>query len=221
MLKFREKNPLMKTERLLAFSDGVFAIAITLLILEIKIPRQEELISVGGLYSYLVKIWPSYLSYFVTFLVIGIYWSNHHWLFTFITKTNHVFNLLNILFLMAVCFLPFTSAILGAYVLDVNYENAAATTYCIGFLLMIVFKLVLYLYAIHKHKLIPDNLNKKFIRKVTYKLSVGILLLLAALLFSFYYPIISICIIGFSLIIYLLPPDAPVYDEENNESVKA
>ena len=213
-----EKNPLMKTERLLAFSDGVFAIAITILILEIKIPKHEDLVITGGLYNYLIHIWPSYLSYVMSFIAIGVYWSNHHWLFTFINWTNHTFNLLNILFLMAVSFMPFTTAILGDFILDEEYKNAAVTTYCIGYLLPVIPVFIVYLYAIHKRRLVASNLNKVFINKLIYKLSSGLMLLIVALGLSFQYPNVSIIMIGLCMLIYLLPPDTPVYD--NVEDIK-
>jgi uncharacterized membrane protein len=219
MLKKLDKNTLMKTERLLAFSDGVFAIAITLLVLEIKIPKHEDLQAVGGLYNYLFKIWPSYVSYVMSFFAIGIWWSNHHWLFTFINKTNHTFNILHLFFLMSICFLPFTSAILGDYILDEEYKNAAVTTFCVGFFIPIPWILAVYLYAVHKHRLVDDNLNQKFINNLTYKLIGGIVLVIIAITLSFNYPIVSISIIGVNLLMYLMPPETPVYDEvdEPNE----
>ena len=212
MFKKRDKNPLLKTERLLAFSDGVFAIAITLLILEIKIPKHEHLHEAGGLYNYLIQLWPSYLSYVITFIAIGVYWSNHHWLFSFIDKSNHTFNMLNILLLMTISFMPFTTAILGDYILDEEYRNAAVTAYCIGYLLPIIPVFILFQYAVYKHRLVPANLNKAFIKKMTYKLISGFMLVLIALGLSFSYPYPAIIFIGATLLMYLLPPDTPVYD---------
>jgi uncharacterized membrane protein len=68
------------TERIEAFSDGVFAIAITLLVLEIKIPHLQ-----GGsnLFSSLLGLWPAYFGYVLSFVMIGIYWANHHYIFKF------------------------------------------------------------------------------------------------------------------------------------------
>ncbi len=212
-----KKNPLLETDRLMAFSDGVFAIAITLLILEVKIPKHEELHQTGGLYNYLLKIWPSYLSYFTSFLAIGVYWSNHHWLFTFIKKSDHVFNMLNIFFLMCISFMPFTTAILGDYILDAEYKNAAATAYCVGYLLPIIPIFLVYQYAVYKHRLVEPSLNQKFINKLTYKLISGMVLIGAALCLSFQYPNTAISLIGVCMLIYLLPPDTPVYDSTDED----
>ena len=220
MPKIKNKNHLLKTDRLLAFSDGVLAIAITLLVLEIKIPKHADIVNAGGLYNYLFFIWPSYLSYVVSFLIIGIYWSNHNWLFTFIHKTNHIFNLIHIFFLMAVCFLPFISAILGENILDPNYKNAATTAFCVGFFLPLFPLIILVFYAFHKHRLVPRNLNKKFMNRQISKLFAGGTLTIIALALSFSHAYISLGIIGLGILIYLLPPDVPIYDPENVETEK-
>lgn len=196
------------------FSDGVFAIAITLLILEIKIPEHEEVVRAGGLYHYLMELWPSYFSYMLGFMSIGIYWSNHHWLFCFVKRTNHVFNILNIIFLMTIAFLPFPIALLGDFIMDPVYKNAAITTYCIGSLLPIVTVFVVCFYAVQKHRLVDPRLSNKFIQTFMLKLLSGFISICIAIGLSFEHPIISISIIVFLYIIYLYPPDTPFYDEE-------
>ena len=213
----KNKNPLMNTERLMAFSDGVFAIAITILVLEIKLPKHEDLIAPNGLYNYLCHIWPSYLSYGMSFFVIGVYWSNHHWFYTFIIKTNHVMNMLHIWFLMCISFLPFTTAILGEFILFDEHKSAAVTACCIGFLLPVPPVFIMYLYAVNKGGLIHKNLNRKFINNQKYKLIAGLVCSTLALCFSFHYPNISLGIIGVSFILFLLPPDTPTYDEEDKK----
>lgn len=196
------------------FTDGVFAIAITLLILEIKIPKHEDLHHYGGLYNYLLHIWPSYVSYFITFFMIGIYWSNHHWMFEFIIKrTNHFFNLLNILFLMTIAFMPFTTAIFGDFVMDEESRNAATTAYCLGVLLPVPPVLLLFLYAKHKKRLIDPRLTDSFMKKQIIKLLASVTLASIALALSFNYPIVSIAMILVSFVMYFLPPDAPEYEE--------
>ncbi len=196
------------------FSDGVFAIAITLLILEIKIPSHEQLVHAGGLYNYLFSIWPSYVSYLMSAALIGIYWVNHHWLFGFIEKTNHVFNLLNVLFLIAIIFIPFTSAIFGDFVIHEEYRNAAATTYCVGYFIPVVPTLLLCRYAMHKKRLVNPRLSQKFINRFTYKLLALFLSSAVAVVLSFFYPIIALGLIGSVLLLFLLPPATPVYDTQ-------
>ena len=122
--------------RLDAFCDGVFAIAITLLILEVKIPKHEDIVQYGGLLSYLVHLWPSYFAYAFSFFVIGVYWANHHYLSQFFTHTNHYFNLLTTLFLMCIAFIPFPTALLGDFISDAENRTTAISFYIFGGLLL-------------------------------------------------------------------------------------
>ena len=102
---------LSETTRIETFSDGVFAIAITLLILEIKVPNEEQLKS--GLVDALLKKWPSYLAFFIGFFTILVCWINHHYMFNRIKRTSHSLILINSLTLFAVTFVPFPTAVLS------------------------------------------------------------------------------------------------------------
>ena len=208
----RKASTTMPTARLEMFSDGVFAIAITLLILEIKIPKHEDLIGSGGLFNYLVHLWPSYLSYILSFILVGIYWANHHWLFSFVEKTDHYFNLLNILFLMTVAFMPFSSAILGDFVSDPENRNAAVFAYSFGLLIPVPPVLAVYLYATYNHRLVNPKLSKKFISSGTYKLIGSLCFSSLAVGFSFSYPWVSLSIIVLILLVFLMPPAQPEFE---------
>jgi uncharacterized membrane protein len=96
------------TGRLVAFSDGVFAITITLLVLEIKPPTDD-----ANLLHGLAVLWPSYLAYALTFLFIGQVWVNHHVMFDHIRSADRLILLLNTLVLMVVAFLPFATSVLA------------------------------------------------------------------------------------------------------------
>ncbi|MBD0355512.1 MAG: DUF1211 domain-containing protein, partial [Rubrobacteraceae bacterium] len=100
------------TGRIEAFSDGVFAIAITLLVIEIGVPHLDEESEGTTLIEALLQQWPSYLGYAISFLQIGVIWANHHNRFRFIVRSDHILLFLNILFLMCVAFIPFTTALL-------------------------------------------------------------------------------------------------------------
>jgi uncharacterized membrane protein len=104
----------MSTARLEAFSDGVFAIAITLLVLEITVPPTEVLANPDKLVEALAKLWPSYLGYVISFATIGIMWANHHNLLGLVAKVTHGLILANLLLLMSVGFVPFPTALLAA-----------------------------------------------------------------------------------------------------------
>ncbi|MBX9661526.1 MAG: TMEM175 family protein [Nitrospiraceae bacterium] len=102
---------LMNLTRFEAFTDGVFAIVMTLLVIEIKVPHLPEN---GGSFSWLVEtLGHQVLSYFTSFLVIGVIWINHHALFHLIKRVDRATLVLNLLLMMAVAFIPFSTALLG------------------------------------------------------------------------------------------------------------
>jgi uncharacterized membrane protein len=102
-----------ETGRLEAFSDGVFAIAITLLILEIKVPHAQELGPGTGLGAALLRLWPSYLAFVTSFATILGMWVHHHRLFTHIRRIDHTFLFWNGLLLFLVTVVPFPTGALG------------------------------------------------------------------------------------------------------------
>jgi len=110
--------------RLEAFSDGVFAIAITLLILEIKVPHAEH-----GLWAGLLALWPSYIAFLMSFIVILIMWVNHHELLRLVERVNYPILFANGLLLLTVTFVPFPTAVLAEH-LATPAANAAVAFYC-------------------------------------------------------------------------------------------
>ena len=98
-----------------AFSDGVFAIAITLLVLEFHLPDPRPGIAEGGLPTALLSLWPQYLVYVASFATIGIMWMNHHSLFHGVQRVTYAINLINLALLLLVAFLPFPTEVLARY----------------------------------------------------------------------------------------------------------
>jgi uncharacterized membrane protein len=113
----------MSTNRMEAFSDGVFAIAITLLVLEIHVPEPGAGQSLG---RELLAQWPSYAAFVVSFLTIGIIWINHHAMVRRLRVTDHSILIWNLLLLMTVSALPFTTALMSAYLKQGQGESLAA-----------------------------------------------------------------------------------------------
>ena len=100
-----------ETSRIEAFSDGVFAIAITLLILNVQVPAPTA----GALGPALVRQWPSYLAFFASFATIGVMWVNHHRLFSYIERGDDGLLGLNLLLLLGVTWLPFPTALVATH----------------------------------------------------------------------------------------------------------
>lgn len=116
------------TNRLEAFSDGVFAITVTLLVLEIKRPSDSSHLLHG-----LLALWPSYLAYAVTFLFIGQVWANHHVMFSHIRAVDRIVFFLNTLLLMAVAFLPFATSVVADALHNGEGRRTAAVFYGLAF----------------------------------------------------------------------------------------
>jgi len=113
------------TARLETFADGVMAIAITLLILDVHVPPPSG----RSLWSALAEEWPSYAGYVVSFLTIGIIWVNHHQMFKLIGRVTHGFLMLNVIFLMTIAFLPFPTALVADYIRIPDSRTAATVVY--------------------------------------------------------------------------------------------
>jgi len=145
---------LPSTNRTEAFSDAVIAIAITLLVLEIRVP------AVGpheSLAHALLHLWPKYATYAVSFLTIGVMWINHHALFERIARVDRRLLFVNIAVLMAIAFVPFPTAVLGDYLQDSNASRAASVLYGANMLLVGLGFLALWLHLLpHPELRRPD-----------------------------------------------------------------
>jgi uncharacterized membrane protein len=120
--------PEKETGRVEAFSDGVFAIAITLLVLEFKVPHLPPEANNRDLFRALLDLWPSMVAFLASFVAILIMWINHHGLFRLIHKTDSPFLFANGFMLLMITFVPFPTAVLAAY-LGKPGEHAAAALY--------------------------------------------------------------------------------------------
>jgi uncharacterized membrane protein len=119
--------------RLEAFSDGVFAIAVTLLILNVQLPPST---APGALPAALVRLWPSYATYAASFLTIGIMWLNHHALFSRLAHVNRALAMLNLVLLMLIAFVPFPTLVLGDHILVPADATSAAIFYSLTMVLV-------------------------------------------------------------------------------------
>src|SRR5437870_13910486 len=117
---------LSQTGRVEAFSDGVMAIAITLLVLDLKVPSDAETREAGSLIAALAGYWPSYLAYLAAFLTIGIIWLNHRAFVDKIRRFDNRMHWLNLALLLGVATLPFPTALLAAYLAEGGPPAATA-----------------------------------------------------------------------------------------------
>jgi uncharacterized membrane protein len=131
-----------ETARVEAFSDGVFAIAITLLVLEMKVPHTAG----AALWSQLLAQWPSYFAFVTSFATIGIMWLNHHRMFGFIGRIDHPLLILNGVLLLGVTFVPYPTSVVASY-LGHDGERAAACFLAITYILIAIAFNLLWRYA--------------------------------------------------------------------------
>lgn len=143
-------------ERLVFFSDAVFAIAITLLALEIRLPALEQGITDAMLLRSLVELWPKYLSFVVSFLVIGAFWVGHHRKFRLIERYDRRLIWLNLLLLMTVAFIPFPTSVISEYGNTTGTIFYAASMTVSGLVLA-----ALWWYASHHNRLVDPHLDRQ------------------------------------------------------------
>lgn len=155
-------------ERLLTLSDGVFAIAITLLVLNIHVPQISS-----GLGAALRHQWPEYLSYVESFLIIGIIWAQHHLLFRHIKRVDHVFVLINIVFLMWIASIPFPTELLGTYLTKPGPARTAMAIYAGTFVFGGLLFNLLWRYANWDQRLTGGSLDRASVRRITQGYNLG------------------------------------------------
>ena len=144
----------MTPGRLETFADGVFAIAATLLILNVELPQP----STGTLGDELLRLWPAYLAYGISFLTIGVIWVNHHNLLRHLRHADRTFLFLNVGFLLVVAFIPFPTRLLADYVRTED-GRAAALAYGAVAVVMALFFNALWLYASSGRRLLRDDVG--------------------------------------------------------------
>jgi uncharacterized membrane protein len=194
--------------RLEAFSDGVIAVAITLLILDVHVP-DPKVLREGSLLVALGQQWASYLGYVTSFLIIGIYWANHHLLFKYIKRTDHFFLLINTLFLMCIALVPFGTSLLTTYMQqpDPVNEYIAAVTYSGILLLSAITFSAVWLYASRKHRLLRLDLNPHIVQRITRGYLIGSPLYLLSLISSLVDVRISLALYILVALVYSWPVD--------------
>lgn len=184
-----------ETSRVEAFSDGVFAIALTLLILGIKVPDLDNLASSTKLFHALVNLWPSYFAFILSFTAVLIMWINHHGFFKYLKKINSAFLFSNGFLLLTVTFINYPTAVLAKY-FNTQAFNIASAFYCGSMVLVSVSYNLLWFSSAFKRKLVKDEITDALIIKIRNAYWFGFFIYLAAFIISFFLPFIglSICI---------------------------
>ncbi len=180
MSEIRERK---ETGRIEAFSDGVFAIAITLLVLGIKVPKAAEL-GAGGLGPALIQLWPHYPAFVTSFATILAMWVNHHRIFTFVLRSDHFFLYWNGLLLLLITFMPFPTTVLAEYFLYPDARVAGAVFAGTLVAVALAFK-GLWRYASKNGRLLGQRISPANVNQITRQHHYGPLMYSVAFVLSF------------------------------------
>ena len=202
-----------ETTRVEAFSDGVFAIALTLLIFTIKVPDLDDFTTKEKLFLALINLWPSYLAFLLSFTAVLIMWINHHGFFKYLRKINNSFLYANGFLLLTITFINFPTAVLARYFYT-PAVNIAAAYYCGSILLINIAYNLLWFSSAYKRRLVRDEISNALIIKIRNAYWFGFFVYLTAFVISFYLPYLGL-FISISLWVYWLTLD---YDKKNEKN---
>jgi uncharacterized membrane protein len=193
-------HPTSTRGRLEAFSDGVFAIAITLLVLDIAVPAEDS----EDFLRAVVDQWPFYLAYVISFASIGAVWLAHQMITQYLDRVDAWFIRLNLLLLSVVSFLPFPTRLVGEHIGDTNPERVAVTMY--GFTLLSAFALVsiLWRYAVHGRLVVTDA-SEQDVDLLTNRLTPGMGAYVAMIALGLFFP--SVAVVGYlAIAVFFIVP---------------
>jgi uncharacterized membrane protein len=191
----------VSTARLETFADGVFAIAATLLILNVDAQVGERSGAIG---QRLLEIWPSYIAYAVSFVTIGIIWSNHHTVMAQLGRVNRTFLMLNVLLLLCVAFVPFPTRLIAEHLRDRHDLEPAALAYGATMTVMSICYLTLWLYGTRGGRLLRADADTRTVSGITRSYLPGIPLWLTATLLALASPLASVAVYAAIALFYVV-----------------
>ena len=151
----------MRTSRLETLTDGIFAIAMTLLILNLALPEVADGVKKTQLHNLLLGQWEIFINYAVSFLVLAFFWLRHHRQFHVIKRTDRIHLSINILFLMFVALVPFSTSLMGDY----PHDRAAVSFFAANIFILGMLSLLSWVYATRGHRLVDHSLTPQRIAR--------------------------------------------------------
>lgn len=193
----------MSTNRLEAFSDGVMAVAITLLVLDIHVPPPGGRASLA---HNLAQLWPNYAAYAISFLTIGIIWINHHVMISRLKAADHAILVLNLLLLMCIVLLPFSTSLMSTYLRESHGQHLAAAVYGGMLLVMsLLFTALLRHVLFAKARLLSTQLPAERRRQIWLRSAGGVPPYMIATALAAVSPYATLIISGLLAAFYALP----------------
>jgi len=191
-----------ETERMEYFSDAIIAIAATLLVVELKPPRLENLAE-ASLWDALAHDLPNFVAFAVSFVFIGIAWAAHHDMFRYIRRTNHVLLILNLIFLMAIALQPFSTALVAEYYGEPEERTAALVYYGILFSASLSYNAVWW-YAVQSG-LVSEDLDPQLLRRLSLEHIAAPVLHAVAFVVAVWSVPLSLIPLGMVYLLFTLP----------------
>lgn len=188
----------MSTSRVEAFSDGVFAVAITLLVLQFIVPDVQS----GKLLTALLGQWPQLVTYIASFLTVGVVWVNHHAIFRGLRAVDRTIQFINLVLLLCVVLVPYPTELLGRYLNSTPNGSVAAAFYAVVMTAMSISFQVLVGWALtHPHLLRPE-VKARSLRSVIPRFGVGLVTYAASIALAFVSAQLVVAIYGFTAVYY-------------------
>ena len=159
-IKKRVSAAVFTPNRLEALTDGVFAIVMTLLVLEISVPEIAQSSLHAELPQRLLELWPKLLSYVISFIILGLFWYMHHHAFHYIKRSDSGLIWLNILFLMFIALIPFSTSVFGDY----GTEQLPLIIYATNLMLALVMRVIIWTYATGKQRLVDRDISPRLVK---------------------------------------------------------
>jgi len=178
------QGTMMSTERVLTLTDGIFAIAMTLLVLAIDVPSPDKVPGGPELQRYLISLWPQVTNYFLSFFLLAVFWIGLHRSSHLIIRTNEKHLWINIGMLMFVCLVPFSASLSGEYPADVEPQ----LIFHANMVLIGLFYLGNWIYSAYGHRLIDVSFPEYKIHRIALRISVFPLVALVAFFAAFFMP---------------------------------
>jgi uncharacterized membrane protein len=191
----------LSPRRLETLCDGIFAIAMTLLVLDLQVPRIPALVAESRLPHALLDQMPKLLSFVLSFVVVGVYWVGHHNQFHYIRRVDRYFMWLNILFLMCIAFVPFSAALLGEYI----HQKLAVAIYGTNLVVVGGFLYFIWTYATTNRKLVDQYLSPEVVRSGGRRVLTGIVVYFVAVCLAPLNTGLSVALYFLVPILYVLP----------------
>lgn len=191
-----ERDP----SRVVAFSDAVMAIAVTLLVLEIRPPQDS-----AHLFHGLATLWPSYLAYIVTFMLIGQVWTNHHIMFDQIRIADRMVLFLNTVLLMDIAFLPFAASVLARAFRDGQGQRAAVVFHGIAFEVAAILFNAIWAYARRHQRLLVTSIDPVGARAISRRFRLALTWIATGTLLGALLPALGVAVIAAFIPFYWLP----------------